>query len=189
MPKQQKRMMLNLAQKGKAAGSRTSVVRRSSLSSVGAPRGSQAAAGGERRQLQQSFFVPLAIIAESIHVKIHHYLLHDWGKDFATDLCSPCRFSNFLHCIIQLAKQTKAVREQQVETADAVVDACEQLQDFQIEVETKLRSIRTNLCLVVEEARRLTQRVARESELRSLAKEAMGEVVDRQEGGGTDCHS
>ncbi|CAE8714392.1 unnamed protein product, partial [Polarella glacialis] len=92
--------------------------------------------------IQQALFLPLAIILESLHFRLQKLLDTEWGRDFSVDFCTSCRFSNFLQCIVRLARQFNAVREQRVTTYEAVVISVDQLREFESSLDTKLRSVR-----------------------------------------------
>eukprot|EP00931_Biecheleriopsis_adriatica_P040622 TRINITY_DN23285_c0_g1_i1.p1 TRINITY_DN23285_c0_g1~~TRINITY_DN23285_c0_g1_i1.p1 ORF type:complete len:4608 (+),score=1054.67 TRINITY_DN23285_c0_g1_i1:1382-13825(+) len=179
LPKPQKRMM---TQKGPAVGPGRQPKGANNRASMMGRRNSGSSRGTEVRRtsaVAAVFFTPMAAVVETIHSRVQNVLVASYGREFALDFCSPARFASFLQSVRSCFLQMKTVCEQRRSMYTSVVEVVEELQQFESKLEVDLRSMRVSLRLLVEEARRLTIRVAKESELRSTTAEALQKVQER----------
>ncbi|CAJ1363414.1 unnamed protein product [Effrenium voratum] len=129
---------------------------------------------------QQAMFIPLARIVEMVHLRIRDVVSAEVGQDYALDFCCAVRFSGFVQAIARLAMHFRTLQVHRGTMHESVLSRLKALDKFVLEVEAKYRSNRVSLRLLAEEARRLLDRTARETELRSAARACLQEVKGRK---------
>jgi len=173
LPKQHKKLLMNKSwSKSAGAGGKSA--------------NKKSGGGGNRTNAddgqiwQQALFIPLAKILETLHLRIQAALAVEVGQDYAMEFCSACRFSSFVQCVVRLAMHMHNVFEQRRSLRESALDRVEDLAKFHSDLDSRLRTIRVSLKLLVEEARRLSARMAREAELRGAAATELEKVEERR---------
>eukprot|EP00929_Paragymnodinium_shiwhaense_P120867 TRINITY_DN9293_c0_g1_i2.p1 TRINITY_DN9293_c0_g1~~TRINITY_DN9293_c0_g1_i2.p1 ORF type:complete len:3277 (-),score=789.67 TRINITY_DN9293_c0_g1_i2:178-10008(-) len=129
----------------------------------------------------EPLFVPLAQATDGIHGVAYDCLSKEYGKEFAHEFCSPYRFSQFLQMVARLARQYCDSRKRAMFVHRRALATLERLRVLSGHLDGDLREVRVSLRLLVEEASRLTSRIAAVTAERQSAQDVLARLRQKKQ--------